>query len=328
MNAQPDTGAWWARLDAAAAQLGACTNWPCGELFARDLPLAKPGQCSANGTCRLYRAADGWIALNLARADDVALLSALFEAEIDDPSLHRLADMFMILPVAHWRARATLLGLPLGVVGEAEALEPALLHASKEAPPRQLANIRVLDLSALWAGPLCGALLAAGGAQVTKWQDPARPDPTAQTTPLHAARLNGVKKHRVEPLNLETVACALHDTDILITSARPAALARLGLEPERVFAAHPHLLWVAISAYGWAGEAGQRVGFGDDCAAAGGLVAWQDSAPQFMGDALADPLTGLVAATAALEARAHGRGGLLDCALAPTAAMFSDEKTK
>ncbi|MBU6207244.1 MAG: CoA transferase, partial [Alphaproteobacteria bacterium] len=56
------------------------------------MPLAKPGQCSANGTCRLYRAADGWIALNLARADDVALLSALFEAEIDDPSLHRLAD--------------------------------------------------------------------------------------------------------------------------------------------------------------------------------------------------------------------------------------------
>ena len=42
-----------------------------------------------------------------------------------------------------------------------------------------------------------------------------------------------------------------------------------------------------------------------------------------MGDALADPLTGLDAATSALEALVQGQSGLIDAALAPTAASFA-----
>ena len=63
-----------------------------------------------------------------------------------------------------------------------------------------------------------------------------------------------------------------------------------------------------------------RVGFGDDCAAAGGLVAWHGGHPRFIGDALADPLTGLRAARLALEYLAAGPCGLIDVALAATAA--------
>src|SRR3546814_9227938 len=91
---------------------------------------------------------------------------------------------------------------------------------------------------------------------------------------------------------------------VLITSGRPHALARLGLDEARVFNANPALLWIAITAHGWSGEAALRVGFGDDCAAAGGLVSWDEDDPRFIGDALADPLTGLFAATLALEALA------------------------
>lgn len=62
-------------------------------------------------------------------------------------------------------------------------------------------------------------------------------------------------------------------------------------------------------------------GIGDDAAAAGGLVNWKlDKHPVFVGDALADPLTGLVAALAGFQAIVEGGGVLIDAALARTAA--------
>jgi crotonobetainyl-CoA:carnitine CoA-transferase CaiB-like acyl-CoA transferase len=95
------------------------------------------------------------------------------------------------------------------------------------------------------------------------------------------------------------------------------------LTPEALFARNPALLWIAITAHGFTGPDAMRVGFGDDCAAAGGLIGWIDGQPHFLGDALADPLTGLHAARLALECLAEGQGGLLDVALAPTAARFA-----
>ena len=82
-------------------------------------------------------------------------------------------------------------------------------------------------------------------------------------------------------------------------------------------------MWIAITAQGWRGDAAMRVGFGDDCAAAGGLVRWDEDRPQFVGDALADPLTGLTAATLALEALAKQQCGVIDVSLARTAATFA-----
>lgn len=308
----------WARLEAeaAAAALGGALDWPKDALFKRDFALAEAGQVSSNGSCRLFAASDGWIALNLAREDDRAALPALVEGDASD-----LAACFVAHSAAHWRARGMLLDLPLAVVGEAMARLPTLLYA-RSAPVRPLRGTRVLDLSTLWAGPLCAGLLAAAGAQVTRLHNPARPDPSAQSTPLLNTRLNGGKARVEAELTAEWLAEQLAQTDIVVTSARPLALARLGLD-EGVFARHPRLLWVAITAHGCADEAGQRVGFGDDCAAAGGLLDWVDGAPRFAGDALADPLTGLSAAVAAMEAMAAGQAGLIDAALAPTAAWFA-----
>ena len=63
---------------------------------------------------------------------------------------------------------AILLGLPAGRVGEVacEPLAPPIIRNG--APRRRDGAPRVVDLSALWAGPLCGAVLAAMGAAVTK----------------------------------------------------------------------------------------------------------------------------------------------------------------
>ena len=97
--------------------------------------------------------------------------------------------------------------------------------------------------------------------------------------------------------------------------------AMFGLTPETVFAVNPALVWVAITAHGWTGEAAYRVGFGDDTAAAGGLLGRDASGkPVFIGDALADPITGLMAAAAGLRALEQGGGVLLDMAMSRSAA--------
>ena len=64
----------------------------------------------------------------------------------------------------------------------------------------------------------------------------------------------------------------------------------------------------------------ERVAFGDDAAAAGGLVAHDDEGPCFVADAVADPLTGVAAAAAAVAALEVGGGWLLDVAMSRVAA--------
>lgn len=283
------------------------------ELLTRDAPggLDVPGRSSANRHCRLLACADGWVALNLARAEDRETIPAL-TGETGDPwdSATRFAAAHSADAV---RARAIELHLPVAVPGEASPL--ALAPADGARAPRL-----VVDLSALWAGPLCAALLARAGAQVMRIDSLGRPDPTAQGSPRLDALLNGGK--RVERVDLRTDAgrAALHDlldrADALVTSARPAALARLGLTPVRF----PHLRWAAITAHGFAGPGAQRVGFGDDCAVAGGLIGWDEGEPRFIGDALADPLTGLEAALAVL---ARAEPGLIDLPMARIAAAYA-----
>jgi crotonobetainyl-CoA:carnitine CoA-transferase CaiB-like acyl-CoA transferase len=77
-------------------------------------------------------------------------------------------------------------------------------------------------------------------------------------------------------------------------------------------------IWVAISAYGR--DEGDRVGFGDDVAAAAGLVVDDGAGPYPVGDAIADPLAGVTAAAAASVALRSGRGWLLDVSMRDVAA--------
>ena len=87
------------------------------------------------------------------------------------------------------------------------------------------------------------------------------------------------------------------------------------------------LIWIAITAHGWRGTDGQRVGFGDDAAVAAGLVATSDDGrPAFMGDAMADPLTGMSAAAVALCAHCQGAGGLYDISLRGCAARVANAR--
>ena len=310
------TGRLGGRVDVAALQV---TD------RAGQLPLKAPGLVSPNRACRLVRAADGWIAVNLAREDDRDLVAAWLRCGFGAEPWAAIAALAPARTREDLLGDAALLGLPVAAVGEvvAEGLEASRLPLGRGAPAK--GKPKVVDLSALWAGPLCGAILAEMGASVAKVESVTRPDPTRTSTPEFFRRLNGgkadVRLDLSAPGGRARLAAMISEADVLITSVRPRGLASLGLSVDGLFAANPSLVWVAVTGYGWTGEAAQRVAFGDDAAAAGGLVGWSpDGAPRFLGDALADPVTGLAAAAGALKGLAGGGGVLVDAALARCAA--------
>ena len=273
--------------------------------------LREPGYVSANGTCRLIEASDGWVALSLARADDFDVIPALTYSQGDSwEAIYRVAG---VDTAQAFRDRAIELQLPAALVAEATA--QTLPKIIEKHIPR-----KVIDLSALWAGPLTAGLLAQAGAEVIRIASTGRPDPTALNSPDHDARLNGRKREvqldLSQPGGRDQLRELLVDADVLVTSARAPALARLGLDPETL----PHVTWIAITGHGFTSEGAHRVGFGDDCAAAGGLVKWNDDAPKFIGDALADPLTGLEGALAVCS----GQRGLIDMNMSRVAAAYAE----
>ena len=289
--------------------------------------LWRRGPTSCGGSCRLLPSAEGWMAVSLPRAED-------FEAV---PAWLELADAPATTPAA-WSAvarcvatrdplelveRAVLLGLPVARVGEA-AESPAVARVPLgDAPARRPEGLVVLDLSALWAGPLCGDLLAAAGATVVKVESTGRPDGARRGPAAFFDLLNGRKRSVALDFRSERGAATLREmvgrADVVIEASRPRALAQLGVDAEEAVRSGGPQVWVSITGYG---RTVGRVAFGDDAAAAGGLVVWHEGAPMFCADAVADPLTGLAAAGACLEALAGGGRWLLDVSMAGVGAAL------
>ena len=307
-----------------AKQLGADIAIDPVQLLRRDISLQPPTRWSPNRYCQLVETGDGWIAVNLAREDDRDAVPAWLACETEAEPWDAVVEVAKLRTATDLLERAILLGMPVAAVGETLA-DNALRPTVTGKPRKRPSDMTVIDLSALWAGPLCGGLLAEAGMSVTKVEDPSRPDPTHGATPEHHRRLNGGKRCVSITLSDPALFDRIAKADVLITSARSHALARLFLIPEALFERNPALIWVAITAHGFTGPNAMRVGFGDDCAAAGGLVNWEAGAPHFLGDALADPLTGLRAAHRVLKHVAAGQSGLINAVLATTAADFAQK---
>jgi CoA-transferase family III len=279
------------------------------------------GQISAGGATRLLPTSDGWAAVSCARPDDPVLLAALVGEELSGNPWPAVAAWLRTHTGAELSDRAGLLGLAAAPVDPATA--PAPDRASAADPvtppansyPRSPAGLLVADFSALWAGPLCAHLLGLAGARVVKVETPQRLDGARRGNQdfynlLHA----GHRAVLLDPTTAggrDALAALAAAADIVIESSRPRALAGFGLDAAAEV--EQGTIWVSITA---AGRGSTRVGFGDDVAAGAGLVACDERGqPVFCGDALADPLTGLVAAELAMSARS-GRGVLLDVSMA------------
>jgi crotonobetainyl-CoA:carnitine CoA-transferase CaiB-like acyl-CoA transferase len=115
----------------------------------------------------------------------------------------------------------------------------------------------------------------------------------------------------------------LVSADVVVEGSRPRALEQLGIDARELLTSGPRV-WLSITGHGRKEPYRNWVGFGDDAAVAGGLVAWWRDAPCFLGDAIADPLTGIAGAGAVLDALRDGGRWLIDCNLAGVAAYVAD----
>ncbi|MFD9395289.1 CoA transferase [Streptomyces sp. NPDC060000] len=270
------------------------------------------GRLSVGGSCRLLPTRDCWAAVSDARPDDPLLWSALIGRDLDAEALpRRLADWLTAHDGAELDERVELLGLAGG------AVRPRPERACPlPGPPRDVTGLLVVDFSALWAGPLCAYLLGSAGARVVKVETPSRPDGARfGDSPFYDLLHAGHHSVVLDPGNARG-RTALHElvgrADVVIEASRPRALAGFGLDAEAEAARG--CTWISITAHG---RASVRVGFGDDVAASRGLLATDaDGDPVFAGDAVADPLTGLLAAALALSEQPGGGGVVRDVSMA------------
>lgn len=281
--------------------------------------FAIPGRISAGGGCRLFDARTGHVALSLARPDDRDLLPALFgDAAVNSDDDEELAQRLTRADAAEIVARGRALGIAIAALDERPAssacAETVRGLAARASPRRPL----VIDLSALWAGPLAAHLLGRAGADIVKVESSNRPDRMRQGDPALFARLNQHKASLALDLRIapqrDALLALIRRADIVIEAARPRALLQLGIDADALVHEVPGLVWMTITGHGVAAEAANWTGFGDDCSVAGGLSAALLSATGavgFGGDACADPLSGILAARMALEQRQRGMGARL-----------------
>jgi hypothetical protein len=285
------------------------------------LGLSPPGRISAGGATRLMRSADGWCALTLSRPDDIDAIPALVESDsVGDDSWPAVEQWVADNASADVTARVRLLGLPVAALGETAAAPPRITKLGTAITPRTPRELLVADLSSMWAGPLCGQLLARAGATVVKVETPARPDGTRAGPPAFFDWMNSGKlSYAVDLDEPNSLKRLLEIADVVIESSRPAALSHRGLGPMP----GDGRVWLRITGHGTEGQRANWVAFGDDAAVSGDLVSGDDSGPQFCGDAIADPLTGLHAAQQVAESLGRGGGELIELSMAAVAATYA-----
>ncbi|GAA4821146.1 CoA transferase [Nocardioides caeni] len=270
---------------------------------------------SHGGRARFVPAYDGWWVLHLARESDVELVPALVEAELPghagtedaetvEEAWAAVEQWSAGRPVAEVVERAVLLGLPAAAPGETPAGTVPWSADSRSAlgrPTRPGAPARVVALGALWAGPLAAQLLGEAGFEVVHVESVGRPDASRWGDPgLHELLHRGSEQVRVD-FGTSAGRAELHalvsSADVVVEASRPRALEGLGVAPRHVLGDGRARTWLQLTGHG--PDQALRVGFGDDAAVAGGLVAEHpDGTPAFCGDALADPLGGLAGALA------------------------------
>jgi hypothetical protein len=295
-----------------------------------------PARTSAGGGCRLFDAQDNAIALNLARSADRELLCALFETDALDISDDTDIARHIASRTAAWLVeRGRVLGL--AIAGEHEVapspLRPCVELVTSEPAARPGRPPRVLDLSALWAGPLAAHLLWLAGADVVKVESKRRPDAMREGDQAFYRLLNqgkaSVALDLADPEDRQGLLQLIAASDIVIEAGRPRGLAQLGVDADAILRGTPGLVWISITGHGARGEPANWVGFGDDCGVAGGLSTALHAVSGktgFVGDAIADPLTGLMAAHAAWQAWAAGRGVRLALAMSHVVASCLAEE--
>ncbi len=228
-------------------------------------------------------------------------------------------------------------------------------HQSAHAAPRSASSdglpfrgLRVLDMTAYWAGPLASHVLALLGAEVIHLESPGRPDGARlvggvpqtedqfwERGPIFAA-LNTNKKSMTVDLGdqrgIDLVRRLIATCDVVVENYTPRVLEQLGLDYETLRADRPDLIMLRMPGFGLDGPWRDLAAFAfviEDASGLTWLTGHSDLLP-FEPYCVGDPNAGLHALFGLLLALEHrdrtGEGGLVEAAMVEAAASVAAEQ--
>ena len=195
-------------------------------------------------------------------------------------------------------------------------------------PPGPLADVRVIDLASVVAGPGAARHLGDFGADVIKverndghgdgtrslgWRDPT--DDVTLWWKLIGRNKRTIVLDLKSPEGRTTLLDLAGTADVLIENFRPGTLERLGLGPAELHEANPKLVITRVTGFGQDGPYAQRPGFATLAEALSGFAGLNgepDGPPLLPPIALTDEVTALVAAFATMVALHSGQGQVVD----------------
>lgn len=196
-----------------------------------------------------------------------------------------------------------------------------------------LADLRVIEMGVLLAGPFCGQLLGDYGAEVIKIEQPKVGDPMRNWGqekahgmslwwPIIARNKKSITLNARVKEGQDIIKSLVKEADILIENFRPGTMERWGLGYEDLFKINPRLIMVRVTGYGQTGPYSPQAGYGSIGEAMGGLryvVGERDRQPArigvSIGDALAATFATLGTLTAVHARETTGRGQVVDSAI-------------
>lgn len=195
-----------------------------------------------------------------------------------------------------------------------------------------LAGVRVLELGGIGPNPFAAMVLADLGADVIRVERPADHLPLVdpEQVLLHRGRRSIVVDLR-HPRGAEVIRRLAEVAEIVTEGYRPGVAERLGVGPEDLLAVNPRLVYGRMTGWGQDGPLARTAGHDITYLAATGVlhaIGRAGGPPQVPLNLLGDfaggsmfLVTGLLAAL--LEARASGRGQVVDAAIVDGAVALS-----
>ena len=237
---------------------------------------------------------------------------------------------------------------PAPRLGEHSFVSRPAPAARRPAKGRPFEGLRVVDMTAFWAGPFTGHMLALLGADVIHVEAAARPDGARlvggvpqtedrywERGPIFAALNTNKKSVTIDfrhQRGLDLVRRLIATSDVLIENYTPRVLDHAGLGYESLRADHPGLVMVRMPGFGLDGPWRDQAAFAfviEDASGLTTLTGHPDLLP-FEPYCVGDPNAGLHALIGLMVALEHrdrtGEGALVEAAMVDAALSVAAEQ--